>query len=69
MKNKDSYAELIDTADTMGSDPMVKKSFRDTLSPHGVCSRLPHPRRISRDSHGQISTHVYILHIIPFLGC
>ena len=40
-----------------------------TLSPRGVCSRIPHPRRISRDSHGQISTHVYILHIIPFLGC
>ena len=35
----------------------------------GVCSRIPHPRQIFRDSHGQISTHVYILHIIPFLGC
>ena len=26
--------------------------------PRGIC-----------DSHGQISTHFYILHIIPFLGC
>ncbi len=40
-----------------------------TLRARGVCSRIPHPRQISRDSHGQLSTHVYILHIIPFLGC
>ena len=53
----------------MGSDPMAKKSFRDTLSPRGVCSRIPHLRPFYRDSHGQISTHVYILHIIPFMGC
>jgi hypothetical protein len=45
----------------MGSDPMAKKSFRVTLSPRGVCSRTPHPRPFRRDSHGQISTHVYIL--------
>ena len=46
-------------------------SLRSIASPahRGVCSRIPHPRQISRDSHGQISTHVYILHIIPFLGC
>ena len=36
-----------------------------TLSPRGVCSRIPRPRHISRDSHGQISTHVFLLHIIP----
>ena len=35
----------------------------------GVCSRIPHLRPFRRDSHGQLSTHVYILHIIPFMGC
>ena len=40
-----------------------------TLRALGVCSRIPHMRQICRYSHGQISTHVYILHIIPFLWC
>ena len=42
-----------------------KQSFLRRI--RGVCSRIPHPRPFRRDSHGQISTHVYILHIIPFL--
>ena len=46
---------------------MVKESFRTTLSPRGVCSRIPHSRHFFMPHHGQISTHVYILHIIPFL--
>ena len=41
----------------------------DTLSPRGVCSRMPHLRRICRATHGQLSTHVFLLHIIPFMGC
>jgi len=48
---------------------MFYTAKNDTLRARGVCSRIPHPRHISRDSHGQLSTHVYIAHIIPFLGC
>ena len=51
----------------MGSDPMVKKSFRDTLRARGVCSRTPHLGVSSTPTHGQISTHVYVPYIIPFL--
>ena len=45
-----------------------QSSFRfppqHTLRARGVCSRIPHPRRISRDSHGLFFAHVYLLHII-----
>ena len=51
----------------MGSDPMAKKFFRVTLSPRGVCSRIPHLGVSSTPTHGQISTHVYVPYIIPFL--
>ena len=70
------WGQLIDTVvidtvriqwDTMGSDPMVKKSFRDTLRARGVCSRIPHSGVSSTPTHGQISTHVYVPYIIPFL--
>ena len=40
-----------------------------TLRARGVCSRIPHLRHFRRATHGQITTHVYLLHIIPFLGC
>ena len=38
--------------------PRIAPASRLGQRPRGIC-----------DSHGQISTHVYILHIIPFLGC
>ena len=36
-----------------------------TLRARGVCSRIPHSRHFFMPHHGQISTHVYIPHIIP----
>ena len=36
-----------------------------TLPPRRVCSRIPHPRQIFRDSHGLSIAHVCQLHIIP----
>ena len=48
---------------------VFRGSNHNTLSPRGVCSRITHPRQICRAPHVQISTHVYLLHIIPFLGC
>lgn len=38
--------------------PRIAPASRLGQRPRGICA-----------SHGQISTHVYILHIIPFLGC
>ena len=45
----------------MGSDPMAKKFFRVTLSPRGVCSRIPHT--MSRQC---CITYHRKAHIIPF---
>ena len=50
----------------MGAAPVGKQSFHDTLSPRGVCSRIPHLRPFRRDSHGLFLAHVYA-HIIPCL--
>ena len=50
----------------MGAAPVGKQSFHDTLSPRGVCSRIPHMRLFRRDSHGLLDAHVYA-YIIPYL--
>ena len=44
---------------------VFRGSNHNTLSPRGVCSRIPHPRHFRRDSHGLFIAHVYLLHIIP----
>jgi len=36
-----------------------------TLSPRGVCSRIPHPDAIVAPPHGQFAAHVFALYIIP----
>ena len=48
---------------------MFHVAKKDTLSPRGVCSRIPHFGVSSTPTHRQISTHVYVPHIIPFLRC
>ena len=48
---------------------MFHMAKNDTLTPRGVCSRIPHFGVSCSPTHGQISTHVYVPHIIPFLRC
>ena len=52
----------------IGIPKQIRGEIFETLSPRGVCSRIPHLRLFCRDSHGLFFAHVYA-HIIPFLGC
>ena len=45
---------------------LIRGAFAPRIAP---ASRLGQRPRGICDSHGQISTHVYMLHIIPFMGC
>ena len=52
---------------------MVKKSFRDTLSPRGVCSRIPHPG-VCTPQHVPFLVHAYAAYytisgVFKVIGC
>ena len=50
----------------IGIPKQIRGEIFETLSPRGVCSRIPHLRLFRRAHHGLFIAHTYA-HIIPYL--
>ena len=50
----------------IGIPKQIRGEIFETLSPRGVCSRIPHLRHFRRAHHGLFFAHVYA-RIIPYL--